>query len=277
MKEQIAGDELFPGNREAIVATALYAVGPVLQEADMVPGKLDYDWLTDAADTTGSAFLGLTVGCARCHDHKYDPLSQKDYFALQAVFAGSDLTDFKTDGTILRSHVALKKTEAEFEQARNKVAPKKQPGDYDEYPEIPLRGLGRRSKPLEVRLLRGGELSNPGDVVGPGLPAKFVTAPDGSPRRKSRTALAEWVASKDNPLTARVIVNRVWQWHFGEGLVRTPNDFGVRGERPTHPELLDWLAVEFMETWLDRLKEECTHSDPALRVARVWSSSTSTD
>ena len=77
----------------------------------MVPGKLDYDWLTDAADTTGSAFLGLTVGCARCHDHKYDPFSQKDYFALQAVFAGSDLFDFKPDGTVMREHVALRKSD----------------------------------------------------------------------------------------------------------------------------------------------------------------------
>ena len=87
VKEQIAGDELLPGDRNALVATGLYAVGPVLQEANMVPRKLDYDWLTDAVDTTGSAFLGVTVGCARCHDHKYDPVSQKDYYGLQAIFA----------------------------------------------------------------------------------------------------------------------------------------------------------------------------------------------
>jgi mono/diheme cytochrome c family protein len=250
VKEQIAGDELFPGDREALVATSLYTIGPVLQEADMVKGKLDYDWLTDAADTTGSAFLGLTVGCARCHDHKYDPFSQKDYFALHAGFAASDLFDFKTDGTVLRDHVAIKKTETEFEFARKKVAPKKQAGDYDEYPEIPLRGLGHRTKrwQFEVRLLKRGELDAPGDAVKPALPAKFAgPARDGVPPQKWRATLAEWVASKDNPLTARVIVNRVWQWHFGQGLVRTPNDFGVRGERPTHPELLDWLAAEFVQ------------------------------
>src|SRR5207248_8429824 len=130
--------------------------------------KLDYDWLTDAADTTGAAFLGLTVGCARCHDHKYDPVSQRDYFALQAVFAGSDLFDFKADGSVLRERVILKKTEAEFEQARKKADPRKKPGDYDEYPEIPLRGLGHRSKPLAVKLLGRGELSTPGAVVPPG-------------------------------------------------------------------------------------------------------------
>ena len=95
-------------------------------------------------------------------------------------------------------------------------------------------------------MLNRGELNAPGEVVKPGLPSRLA-GPRGIPSEKGRTALAEWVASKDNPLTARVIVNRVWQWHFGQGLVRTPNDFGVRGERPTHPELLDWLAVEFME------------------------------
>ncbi len=264
VKEQIAGDELFPGARGALVATALFAVGPVLQEADMVPGQLDYDWLTDAVDTTGSAFLGLTLGCARCHDHKYDPVSQKEYFGLQAIFAASDLFDFKADGTPLRGHVALKKTEAEFEQARKKVAPKKQPGDYDEYPEIPMRGLGPRPKPLNVRLLKRGELSAPDEVVEPGLPARLGGPGAGRvPAEKARTALAKWIASEHNPLTARVVVNRVWQGHFGAGLVRTPNDFGTRGERPTHPDLLDWLAVEFVkEGWsLKKLHRRILLSD----------------
>ena len=249
VREQIAGDELYPDDRDARLATALYTIGPVLQEAGMVPGKLDYDWLTDAVDTTGSAFLGLTLGCARCHDHKYDPISQRDYFALQAVFGGSDLFDFNADGTVLREHVALRKTEKELEEARRKVAPRKKPGDYDEYPEIPWRGLGHRSEPLAVRLLHRGELNSPGDTVPAGLPARLADGPalDGTLPEKWRTALASWIASEWNPLTARVIVNRVWQGHFGVGLVRTPNDFGTRGEPPTHPELLDWLAADFVE------------------------------
>jgi hypothetical protein len=249
VKEQIAGDELVPGVLEARVATSLYTIGPVLQEAGMVPGKLDYDWLTDAADTTGSAFLGLTVGCARCHDHKYDPFSQKDYFALLAVFAGSDLLDFNPDGTVKREHVALAKTEKEFEQARGRRDPRVQPGDYDAYPEIPIRGLGHRTAPLAVHLLRRGELSSPGEAVEAALPATLASGRpmDGIPRQAWRSVLADWVASDRNPLTARVIVNRAWLWHFGRGLVGTPNDFGTRGERPTHPELLDWLAVDFME------------------------------
>ena len=123
------------------------------------PGKLDYDWLTDAVDTTGAAFLGLTLGCARCHDHKFDPIPQKDYFALQALFAASDQFDYKPDGSVMREHVALKKTEAEFEKARKQKDAKKRSEDYDQFPEIPLRGLGHRTKPLAVCLLTRGELS----------------------------------------------------------------------------------------------------------------------
>ena len=123
IKEQIAGDELYPDDAEARVATGLYTIGPVLQEAAMVKGQLSYDLLTDAVDTTGSAFLGLTVGCARCHDHKYDPIKQRDYYGLQAIFAASDEFDFDESGKQLRGNVALRKTLAEFkmEQLRTRA------------------------------------------------------------------------------------------------------------------------------------------------------------
>jgi cytochrome c553 len=123
IKEQIAGDELFPGDAEARLATGLYTTGPVLQEAGMVSGKLEYDQNTDFVDTTGAAFLGMTFACARCHDHKYDPVSQKEYFSLQAIFAASDQVDFAADGTKLRDRAALKNTQKEFEaeQARTRA------------------------------------------------------------------------------------------------------------------------------------------------------------
>ncbi len=419
IKEQIAGDELYPNDTNAVIATGLYTTGPVLQESAMVTGKLEYDLLTDAVDTTGSAFLGLTIGCARCHDHKYDPISQKDYFALQAIFSASDQYDFKRDGT-RTGRVAVKNSLPQFllEQSKERARREKdaaardqalrEVGDFyiqkdsdlskridqsrrysmlaavvekyrqaarntnaaaalatvtnsftssavelasaekqgdnkaddnaddisdrpdlvaldststgdqlddllfeigkralelagkrtkeayakltlakakrdflvaygrqnldvqkpdgyiedvdvfrreigakhcDEPSEIPVRVLAHREKPIEVRLLKHGMLEDPGDVMMPAFPARIANgaAVGNLPPEHWRSALANWIASESNALTARVIVNRVWQWHFGEGLVRTPNDFGIRGERPTHPELLDWLAVDFMQ------------------------------
>jgi Protein of unknown function (DUF1553) len=115
--------------------------------------------------------------------------------------------------------------------------------------EIPLRLLAHRDKPLEVHRLLHGDLDQPAELVEPCLPAKIAVDEkfDGVSPNHRRAALANWLTSPHNPLTARVIVNRVWLWHFGQGLVRTPNDFGLRGERPTHPELLDWLACDFIE------------------------------
>lgn len=485
IKEQIAGDELFPGDEEARSATGLFTTGPVLQEAGMVSGKLEYDQNTDFVDTTGAAFLGLTVGCARCHDHKYDPISQREYFGLQAIFAASDQFDLAADGTKLRDRAALKNTQKEFEaeQARTRAAretdatrraellrrtgdafidadpqlkaqidatkrhnlvaravehytavaagrpasldddpldadpddsnetialkalllglrnelrdepekaallnvgavallnpPPRTPGgprgrdpvtqvppaappgvppqaptpalrasdsavdkvaaalaedaaaqkrktDPRPAPEakagavalqpasaaaggggfglrrtfsalpggnerhdfllqlgqqqlglpkpanyvddidalrlsigeqhlgapspIPHRVLGHREKPIATHLLKRGELELPGEAVEAGLPEKLAAGFSlaGVPPERRRATLAAWIASENNVLTARVIANRVWQWHFGEGLVRTPNDFGVRGERPSHPELLDWLATELI-------------------------------
>jgi hypothetical protein len=487
IKEQIAGDELFPNDPEARLATGLYTTGPVLQEAGMVAGKLEYDQNTDFADTTGAAFMGLTVGCARCHDHKYDPISQKEYFSLQAIFNASDQFDFAADGTKLRDRAALKNTQKEFEAEQSRERAKREtdpikraalirktgdafidadpalkfridstrrfnliaraveqynaavagqpvpaasedpldadPDDNNETiamkalllglrdelkaepaaatllnvgavallnpPPRPPRGPGRNrdnaaagkdasaagqiadvtkggsptrptqsadklaaaladetkggaaqteprppadakagvvalqqpsaaggggfgsrrafsalagaterrefllklgeqqlalSKPEgyvddidglrlaagekhlndpspipnrflahkekipDTVLLKRGELEMPGEIVPPALPEKFGGKKlDEVPANRRRAALAEWIASPRHVLTARVIANRVWQWHFGEGLVRTPNDFGVRGDIPTHPELLDWLATELTQ------------------------------
>lgn len=253
--EQVAGDELWPDDPDAITATSLYSIGPVLQESAMISTQLEYEWLTDSIDLTGAAFMGLTVGCARCHDHKYDPVSQKDYFAMQAIFAASDrpYPDKIRESRlkVLNGFLAEKPLPKEFENdPRCTVKTEKSAG---------LRLL-HRDEPMEVRLLRRGELSKPRDVVQPAflsalgpseLKADFK---DVLPAQR-RAVLAKWLTSPEqNPLTSRAIVNRVWGWHFGEGLVRTPNDFGNQGDSPTHPELLDWLAREFVaHGW--RLKE----------------------
>jgi hypothetical protein len=248
IQEQVAGDELWPDNPEATVATALYAIGPVMQESAMISTQLEYDWLTDAADTTGAAFLGLTMGCARCHNHKYDPISQKDYFAMQAIFAASERP------------YPEKVRETRLKVLNGFLAEKPLPNEFENDPRCTLKTekqyglrLLHSETPLEVRLLRRGELSKPREVVEPGVLTALAADKakpqlENVPPARRRAALAKWLVSVDqNPLTPRVIVNRVWAWHFGEGLVRTPNDFGNQGETPTHPELLDWLARDFVE------------------------------
>jgi hypothetical protein len=246
IQEQVAGDELWPDDAEALLGTGLYCIGPALSESAMVSNQLEYEWLTDAADTTGAAFLGLTLGCARCHDHKYDPISQVDYFALQAVFAASDRPfPDKVRQTRIKSLNGL---------SSEGPPPKELEGD----PRCTIRSdsqagfrLFHRDEPIAVSRLHRGELSKPRERIEPGVPTALVTGskvPDFSlaPPSKRRAVFAAWLTSRENPLTARVVVNRVWGWHFGQGIVRTPNDFGAQGERPTHPQLLDWLARDFM-------------------------------
>jgi hypothetical protein len=247
IQEQVAGDELWPGDPEARAATGMYCVGPALSEAALMGNQLEYDWLTDAADTTGAAFLGLTFGCARCHDHKYDPLTQRDYFAMQAIFAASDrpfpskirLNRIKGLNGLLSDAAVPKEL---LNDPRCTVQSDDQVGSH----------LFHRAQPWSVHRLRRGELSKPREEVAPAIPVALVGSGEpadfagvAAPRRRAR--LAAWLTSADNPLTARVLVNRVWGWHFGQALVRTPNDFGTQGEPPTHPELLDWLARDFMD------------------------------
>ena len=248
IQEQVAGDELWPDDVEAITATALYSIGPVMEESAMVSNQLEYEWLTDAADTTGAAFLGLSVGCARCHDHKYDPIPQKDYFALQAVFAASDRV------------YPDKVRERRIKALNGLLAEKPLPDELKDDPKCALKTekeMGLRlvhlERPMEVRLLSRGELSKPREVIQPGFLSALANKKkpldlSDAPATQRRAALAKWLtSSKENPLPARVMVNRVWAWHFGSGLVRTPNDFGKQGETPSHPELLDWLARDFIE------------------------------
>ncbi|MFM8890891.1 MAG: PSD1 and planctomycete cytochrome C domain-containing protein, partial [Planctomycetia bacterium] len=219
---QLAGDELWPDDADAADAVLLLAVGPRRFEGGIQrKDAREYEWLTDVADTVGAAFLGLSVACARCHDHKYDPLSQREYFGLQAIFA-----------------------EVEIEEKRiGETGGDTRPAD--------LRIVPRKA-PATVRLLHRGEVDEPGDEALATVPAavRGPVAPSFTETGR-RAALARWLTAPDHPLTARVLVNRVWQWHFGTGLVRSPNDLGVQGDFPSHPELLDWLACELVESGWD--------------------------
>ncbi|HEV7405245.1 MAG TPA: DUF1553 domain-containing protein [Chthoniobacteraceae bacterium] len=316
IREQLAGDELWPREPEALIATGFNLLGPdMVDSSDQIQRR--HNTLNDMTDTAALTFLGLTIGCARCHDHKFDPLSQRDYYSLQACFVPAAI---KRDQPIpkpaeLAEHEAalaqfneqpavraLAEMEAPVREAiRRRRLAKLSPearaahetpaaernaeqanlvleteamvavADKDVATEFTGESAARRKELLaavkslpqpaplpramvlapgnraeQTFILHRGEYSQPGEAVAAAMPAVLRPPAETPPATAGRTLLADWIASPRNPLTARVMVNRLWQHHFGRGLVATPSDFGTRGQPPTHPELLDWLAGEFI-------------------------------
>ncbi|MBL8231193.1 MAG: PSD1 domain-containing protein [Bryobacterales bacterium] len=331
IREQLAGDEFWPEDPGSVTGTGFFCVGP---NRDYYPDQSDInrvETLTDYTDTTGSVFLGLTVGCARCHDHKYDPIPQRDYYRLQAIFAPAVKTKIALNrlaslgydvaansreiklqnigeeiGAVqqrCRSQIYDRKMSAlpaEIQQAIRTEDDKRTPaqkalatehggkvnvgddeiracltpaeserlhavevrlvrmfagyrakpfacgvndmGNHAPPTFMPVRGepLGVRVEPGFLTILGGGE-------VGAGADQRDATGPIPlGPTTNRRKTLADWITNPENPLTARVMVNRIWHYHFGRGIVATTSDFGSKGMAPTHPELLDWLAAEFV-------------------------------
>jgi mono/diheme cytochrome c family protein len=307
LKEQIAGDELYPNDPDAITATGYARLG-TWDDNCADPAQRWQDYLNDVTDTTGSVMLGLTLGCARCHNHKYDRITQADYYRMQSFFApshwvdtplpadGNDPAAFRQKVANADAHIAplRQQLQALRDKHRALLLAKKQqmakPGEKVQVSDDEINAsieqtdlnqreqlnaeLGswesranayrpiaeaisedRKDVPKTFLLLRGN-LRTPGPEVQPGFIASLVggkvspapiTLPADGKTTGRRTALANWIASKDNPMTARVLVNRLWQHHFGRGIEGTPSDFGKNGDPPTHPELLDWLAVRFMQ------------------------------
>lgn len=306
VREQIAGDEMDASNPEMLVATGFLRMGPWEHTGMSVAAVTRQQWLDDVTHSTTATFLGLTMECARCHDHKFDPIPTKEYYRVQAVFAASEFAepaakflpgeardDFaagrkRLEDLMQRNEARVKEyellclnraaqkrgltgpseipdkearmirqnkrelTPEEFE--RFKVYQKRQQlykESIKRYEELAY-GLQHAKKAQDVHILPVGNLETPGERVDPGYLSAVWRGPQAGPADVTteiagrRRELAEWIGSEKNPLTARVIVNRVWHWHFGHGIVRTPNDFGKLGARPTHPELLDWLAAEFV-------------------------------
>lgn len=231
VRMQIAGDVLDPDSFDALMATGYHVCGTWDQvghkEGSQEMRKAArWDHIEDLVGTMGQAFLGLTTNCARCHDHKYDPISQQEYYQLAATLGG--VTQQEKERGDIKNHA-----DNSFNGTAHVIIPQ-QPPVY----HVLLRGDYRKE----------------GDVVQPrglaalssgGLEADFHLAAD-SPEAQRRVALANWLSDTTNPLTARVIVNRFWHYHFGRGIVDTPSDFGFSGGRPSHPEMLDWLANDFM-------------------------------
>ncbi len=223
--EQLAGDEVPHRSEETIVATGMLRLGTWNDEPND-PFEYKYQRLEDMVHVTSSAFLALTVKCARCHDHKFDPIPQIDYYRMASFFW------------------------AGFIEPRDR---KLMGGPSQEELGFDLLGWTDRGREVPAfHLLKKGDPHRPGPRVEPGfltlapsLDRPLTPPPAQVKTTRRRLQLAAWITDPANPLTARVMVNRLWQHHFGEGLVRTPNNFGFTGAPPTHPELLDWLASEF--------------------------------
>jgi hypothetical protein len=350
VEEQLAGDVLFPGSADGVVATGFIVAGPwdYVGHVELPESKSDgliarYNDRDDMVMNSLSTFLSLTVHCARCHDHKFNPISQEEYYRLQAVFAGVDRADRTVDrdpqvSAQRRRLVGEKKKLARRQRDLNKIVAgvtspqteqlnarlkelkeqfkalagspeaagslarqtdlKTETEKLEDLLKIAVQELldpATRSELAEVRdrlslvtgkieslpkpqivfaatsdfdpsgsflppegprpihLLKRGDVKRPGPVVSPGA-LKCVPGPDGeleisNPEEEGlrRAALARWITDRRNMLTRRSIVNRIWQYHFGRGIVDTPNDFGHMGSLPTHPELLDWLAYWFLD------------------------------
>ncbi len=349
--EQIAGDELIDFDQapviteemvDNLVATGFLRMGidqTGSRTMNFVPERLGV--IGDAINVLGSGIMSLTLECARCHTHKYDPIPQRDYYRLKAVFQGAfdehDWMSFKTRSlkvatpehkkriakinpsyetklkklksqqkkavidtqlTLMRQYfpgqteadrketvIALKKASntrtriqailvekylradllPDSDQPEAVLAARIVVQELDRdigilqgqmEPPIAIRALWDRGQPSPTYILRRGEYNKPGRLVGPGVPSALTDGktpfaakapfPNGTAKTGRRLAFARWLTKTDHPLTSRVMVNRIWNHHFGAGLVRTLENFGVQGEKPSHPELLDWLAVQFV-------------------------------
>jgi len=303
LTEQIAGDELDDYEhakvitaemQDKLVATGFLRMVPDATWANItgyVPDRLEV--MADEMDVLGSVVMGLTLKCARCHSHKFDPLPQRDYYRMVDVFKGAydeyewlkpdvrpglgpvsidvrggrrlpyvttaerrawELKNSRIDNEIKAARASLEQL-SKGDKQRAAVEARIRTLESQRPPEPAIQALWDRGDPSPTYIYRRGDSSNPGRLVGPGVPSvltdgktpfKVVPPWPGAKKTGRRLAFARWLTSSDHPLTARVAVNRVWQRHFGTGIVKTLGNFGKAGARPTHPELLDWLAREFV-------------------------------
>lgn len=241
IKWQIAGDMLPDANKENILATGFFRNHKYTEEGGVIPEEYRIEYLIDKTKTFSKGILGITMECAQCHDHKFDPFSQKDYYSLLAFFNNTKELGF--EGDILQSKPAKKPVLAISKEDRQNLLSFVQSKDTG---NVLVSVMGERDTLRKTYVLNRGVYDQPGEeVVASAMPAvmKFDTAKFS----RNRLGLAQWTVDKNNPLTARVFINQIWQEIFGKGLVKTTGDFGMQGELPSHPELLDWLAIDFME------------------------------
>ncbi|MEM8954629.1 MAG: PSD1 and planctomycete cytochrome C domain-containing protein [Verrucomicrobiota bacterium] len=337
-REQLAGDEIDPTDPTNLIATGFLRMGPWEQTGMSVPRVTRVQWLDDITDSVGQTFLAHALQCAKCHDHKFDPVPTRDYYKVMAAFSTTQFTErpapflpeenktgFPEAQKWVKAKIAYYDRQKESLNKRVAAARKKETGEartgdngLDPGDEASLARMGKnvqrhsweldKIKPIAFgvysgktiertsitkavplpknpwqqgtmekdHILDGGDVYSRGDAVTPGALSAAqslgnmagVDFPAG--RGARRLALADWIVDPSNPLTARVIVNRVWTWHFGKGLAGNPNNFGATGALPTHPELLDYLAQWFIDNnWsVKKLNELITSSETYRRSSR---------
>jgi len=300
--EQLAGDELADATSETLIATGFHALGAWQDEVDpLEAAQYRADELDDMVRTTSQALLGVTLGCARCHNHKFDPLTMVDYYSLVAILAplkrpNKGRTDRDVPLGSPEELAALQQRDEAIAGLQRQIAElqKNKTADAEvriaelrneqqelrrQTPDLPAayRCFEDSGEAPPTYLLFSGRAGSPGPVMQPRVPAVLTNVQPAFPTSGQRSTLrrltlAHWIASADNPLTARVTVNRVWQHHFGEGLVATPSDFGQMGARPTHLELLDWLADWFVHDagWSLKKLHRLVLTSETYRQASAW-------
>jgi len=276
-REQLAGDLLPNPTMEMRIATGYNRLNKTTEEGGAQPGEYLAKSAADRVRTTSGTWLGLTLGCAECHDHKYDPLTTRDFYSFVAFFADvQERGVYSGGGRAPEMAVPTPSQLAEIELIEAEIANLEQslsavgdPLTLEEALDLQSQTAALTSEkqnvekqftntmitvstePREIHILpRGNWLDTSGEVVGPALPSSLGNSGDGG-RRLTRLDLADWLIAADNPLTGRVFVNRLWKLFFGTGLSKQLDDLGTQGEWPTHPELLDWLAVEFQDSGWD--------------------------
>ncbi|MCA9026990.1 MAG: DUF1549 domain-containing protein, partial [Planctomycetaceae bacterium] len=298
---QIAGDELRPANRDAAIATGFLLCGPDMPDINLQQERR-HSFLNDMTSTVGSVFLGLQFQCAACHDHKYDPISQFDFYRLRAYFDPADIFSEKPIPTpeeqaalnAFRQNRAQREQTIQSELDRLQSDASSETNERIQSLEQQLDELKKEKEPRVTygrvvsasntaiepsRLWIRGDFRRPGPELVPATLRVLETTGRSDAVGQTRSDLAAWLVSADHPLTSRVMVNRIWQHHFGRGIVASSSDFGVMGDWPTHPALLDWLAAEFVEQgWslkaMHRLLVTSstyrTMSSPELTGAVIW-------
>ncbi len=271
---QLAGDLLPNPTKETILATAFNRNHKYTEEGGVIDEEYRIEYVLDKTNTFSTGVLGITMECAQCHDHKYDPFSQKEYFELFAFFNNSREKGFEGDVSVSKP-------------AKTPILWVEQEDlggilDFINHPDttklsISVMGELDEQEARTTYILDRGVYDAPTDPVNPSTPASILEFSDDLP--KNRLGLAQWATNKDNPLTARVFVNLIWQEIFGTGIVKSAGDFGMQGDLPSHPELLDWLAVDFMENGWDikRLLKQILSSATYRQSAQITDRHLKTD